>query len=67
MIISDKSDHSIICPDICSHYVRDARLLIENKLLLANTTLIDVQGFKVRTLNPQHEFLYYFLKKIDKI
>ena len=66
MIISDKSDHSIICPDICSPYVRDARLLIENKLLLANTTLIDVQGFKVRTLNPQHEFLYYFLKKIDK-
>lgn len=66
MIVSDKRDHSIICPDICSHFVRDARLLINNDLLLNNTISIEVEGLKVSSLKPQHEFLYYFLKKIDK-
>lgn len=66
MIISDNSDHSIICPDICSHYVRDARLLIDNDTLLENTMVIEVEGFRFKALKPQYEFVYYFLKKIDK-
>jgi thymidylate kinase len=65
-ILSDNLDHSIICPDICSHFVRNKRLLIRESELLKNKHEKLIEGFPVNCLNPRHEFLYYFLKKIDK-
>jgi len=66
IIISDDCDHSIICPDICSHYIRNKRSLIHNNDLISNTTSVKIDGFEINTLVPEYEFLYYFLKKIDK-
>lgn len=66
LILADKKDHSIICPDFCYDYVRDTRLLIKSVKLLKNKTSKIIDGFKINILNPEFEFIYYFLKKIDK-
>lgn len=66
IILSDNLDHSIICPDVCSHYLRDKRLLIHNSDLLQNRRLLSVEGLNISILNAEYEFLYYLLKKIDK-
>lgn len=65
-VLSDNLDHTIICPDICSSYVRDKRLLINNQQLLNNCKEVIIEGVKFYALNYECEFLYYFLKKIDK-
>ena len=64
--LSDNFNHSIICPDICSSYVRNKRLLIDNKLLIKNRKETTIEGVTFSILNSECEFLYYFLKKIDK-
>lgn len=65
-ILSDNIDHSIICPDICSHFVRDKRLLIKDDVLLNNTQETVIEELSLSVLSPKYEFLYYFLKKVDK-
>jgi len=66
LILADKNDHSIICPDFCSDYVRNARLLIKEEVLLKNTKSKTVDDFEIKVLIPEFEFIYYLLKKIDK-
>jgi thymidylate kinase len=65
-VLSDRIDHSIICPDFCSSFIRDKRLLIKNEELMENRTSYMVQDEELSTLVPEYEFLYYLLKKIDK-
>jgi thymidylate kinase len=66
LILADKDDHSIICPDICCHFVRQSRLLIKDNDLLSNTQKVILEDCTFNELIPEMEFTYYFLKKIDK-
>jgi len=66
LILADEQDHSIICPDFCYDYIRNARFLIHAETLLKNNEVKLVENYEVKVLKPEYEFIYYFLKKIDK-
>lgn len=65
-VLSDRTDHSMICPDLCSSFIRDKRLLINNEELMSNRTSFTIEGEELSILVPEYEFLYYLLKKTDK-
>jgi thymidylate kinase len=65
-VLLDETDNSLICPDFCTDYVRNKRLLIKNKLLLDNIVSTQVEGINMNKLSSEFEFIYYFLKKVDK-
>jgi len=60
---STPSNHEILKPDICTDYIRNGKLFIKSKFLLENKKFNNKGFFE---LSPNREFLYYFLKKIDK-
>lgn len=64
--LSDKEDHSIICPDFCSDFVRDGHLLMSNDILIRDRRLVKVENTEFYCLNPEIEFIYYLIKKTDK-
>jgi len=51
-------------PDICADYLRNGKLFIKSKTLLEDRVYQEEKGFYIA--NTCKEFLYYFLKKVDK-
>ena len=62
---SDDQNHHRIMLDICSDYYRSGQLFLNSQFLLNNRLFNDEKGFYI--LNPEKEFIYYFLKKVDMI
>jgi thymidylate kinase len=59
---------SYIALDICSDYYRNSKPLLRAVDLLRNTNAGADEGHQrlFKTLSPEMEFIYYFIKKIDK-
>src|SRR3989339_1024234 len=59
---------SFIALDICSDYYRIGKPLLRAVDLLKNTNAEADKGHQhlFKTLSPEMEFIYYFIKKIDK-
>lgn len=58
-----------IQPDVCTDFYNEGRLFLESSYLLKDTKYAEqedgtLKNFKV--LSPAKEFIYYFIKKIDK-
>ncbi|MCA9806829.1 MAG: hypothetical protein KC476_02645 [Cyanobacteria bacterium HKST-UBA06] len=51
--------------DICSHYYRYGKLLLEDKYLLNQRYFDEAKGFFVPL--PAVDFIYYLMKRIDKL
>ena len=71
-VVVRMSENGIVTiqPDICTDYYRNGIKLLSaeemlNDTLYASDALGRMKGFKV--LSPPKEFLYYIIKKIDKI
>ncbi len=59
---------SFISLDICSDYYRKGKPFLKAADLLKNTNIGSDNGDQslFKTLSPEMEFIYYFIKKIDK-
>jgi thymidylate kinase len=60
---SENNTHHILKPDVCSDYYRNGKLFLHADYLLKNR-VFNQKGFFL--LYPEKEFIYYFLKKVDK-
>ncbi|GAB3041892.1 hypothetical protein GCM10027185_51810 [Spirosoma pulveris] len=61
--ISGEDKNYLLKPDVCSDYYRNGTLFLKADYLLQNR-IFNSKGFF--QLAPSKEFIYYFLKKVDK-
>ncbi len=66
-VLWDSESGELAKLDLCSDYVRNGRFLLSRQEILTASKPVSIGGVSCFVPAPEAAFLYYFIKKIDKL